>query len=62
MDIFVKPSVSLVKYLKVLMISVYENNRDIVEEGGNITFWCLHNALTEEHKAGIRKIADMYGQ
>lgn len=61
MDILVKPSLSLVKYLKVLMISVYENNKDVIEEEG-ITFWCLHNALEEEHKSGIQEIADRYSQ
>ena len=62
MDIFVKPSVPLVRYLKVLMISVYENNRDTIEEGEGITFWCLYNALNEGHKTEIKEIADMYGQ
>lgn len=61
MDIFVKPSLSLVKYLKVLMISVYENNKDVIEEEG-VTFWCLHNALEDSHKAEIKEIADRYNQ
>ena len=61
MDIFVKPSLPLVKYLKVLMISVYENNKDVIEEEG-ITFWCLHNALEDSHKAEIKEISDRYNQ
>lgn len=61
MDIFVKPSVGYVKYLKVLMISVYENNKDVIDEEG-ITFWCLHNALEETHKKEIQDIADRYNQ
>lgn len=61
MDIFVKPSLPLVKYLKVLMISVYENNKDVIDEEG-ITFWCLHNALEDRHKAEIKEIADRYNQ
>lgn len=61
MDIVVKPSVEYVKYLKVLMISVYENNKDVIE-GDGITFWCLHNALEDNHKAEINEIAARYNQ
>lgn len=64
MDILVKTSNEYVKYLKVLMISVYENNRDTLDDpnDGKITFWCLHTELTEEKINEIKCFAASYGQ
>ena len=64
MDILVKTSNEYVKYLKVLMISVYENNRDTLDDpdDGKIIFWCLHTELTEEKINEIKCFAASYGQ
>lgn len=64
MDIVVKVSSAYVKYLKVLMISVYENNKDTIDDpnDGHITFWCFHNELTKKQENEVNELARVYDQ
>ncbi len=57
LNILVSTDRNYLKYLRVLMVSVYENHPDC-----EVNFYVLHDKLDETDEAYGNEVADMYGQ